>query len=506
MSCKNNIAAIILAAGQGTRMKSSVPKVLHHVAGRPMLWYAATVARQVATQTMAFVVGYGSKQVHAYVEQEKANFEPFAVVEQDKQLGTGHAVQQAYPVLNRNVAEKVHHFLILNGDTPLLTQDTLASLIEYHQSEQASVTLLTTVLPEPAGYGRVIRAQSGHVCRIVEDRDASPEEKHVSEINVGTYVVEAGFLGHALQQLRPQNAQGEYYLTDIVELAVQQGLKVVGRVTNNSLETTGINTRVQLAVAEKEMRRRIGKRLMLGGVTILDPDRVLIDDEVAVGKDSTLYPGVILEGRTIIGEGCIIRSHSRLSNTVLGHQVLIQDSCVLLEARVADEAVIGPFAHVRPGSLIHQKAKIGNFVELKQTEVGEESKVNHLSYLGDTFVGRNVNIGAGTITCNYDGFHKARTRIEDHVFIGSDVQLVAPVTIGEGALIAAGTTVTDDVPANALGISRVAQVNKEGTAARRRAMLASPAAREVAKHSSEEENIPPPANSPQRKDSSGGIP
>ena len=481
-------------------MKSSLPKVLHHVAGRPMLWYAATLARQMATHTVAIVVGHGSKQVQAYLEQEKVNFEPFEVVEQDKQLGTGHAVQQAYPVFNRIASQQAEQFLILNGDTPLLTKETLISLVDYHQAEGATLTLLTTVLPDPGGYGRVIRSPSGEVCRVVEDRDASLEEKNISEINVGTYVVEAGFLGKALAELRPQNAQGEYYLTDIIEMAVQQGRKVVAWATRDSLETTGINTRVHLAVAEKEMRRRICQRLMLAGVTMLDPDRVIIDDGVRVGKDTRLYPGVVLEGQTVIGEGCMIHANSRLSNSVVESGVLVQDSCVLLEAVVEEGAVIGPFAHLRPGSLIHRKAKIGNFVELKQTEVGEGSKVNHLSYLGDTFIGRNVNVGAGTITCNYDGFQKARTRIEDNVFIGSDVQLIAPLTIGEGALIAAGTTVTDDVPANALGVSRVPQINKEGAAARRRALLASSAAQAIAKNQVETKKPSSQPDTPKTKD------
>jgi bifunctional UDP-N-acetylglucosamine pyrophosphorylase/glucosamine-1-phosphate N-acetyltransferase len=487
MNGKKYTAAMILAAGQGTRMKSSLPKVLHHVAGRPMLWYAITLARQVATQTIAVVVGYGAEQVQAYLEQEKVNFEPFEVVKQDKQYGTGHAVQQAYPVFTRNATQKAGQFLILNGDTPLLTKDTLTSLVDFHQSERASLTLLTTVLPDPGGYGRVIRGQSGDVRRVVEDQDASIEEKNISEINVGTYVVDAGFLGKALGQLRPQNSQGEYYLTDIIEMAVQQGLKVAAWATTDSLETIGINTRVHLALAEKEMRRRICRRLMLAGVTMVDPDRVIIDDGIEIGRDTQLYPGVILEGQTVIGEGCIIHSNSRLKNSRVDKSVVIQDSCVLMEAVVEEGAVIGPFAHLRPGSLIHRKAKIGNFVELKHTEVGEESKVNHLSYLGDTYIGRNVNVGAGTITCNYDGFRKARTRIEDDVFIGSDVQLIAPVTIGKGALVAAGTTVTENVPANALGISRVPQTNKEGTAAKRRAMLAASAARAMAKNHGEAE-------------------
>ncbi|MDT3778906.1 bifunctional UDP-N-acetylglucosamine diphosphorylase/glucosamine-1-phosphate N-acetyltransferase GlmU [Nitrospira sp. MA-1] len=502
MSGKKNTAAMILAAGQGTRMKSALPKVLHQVAGRPMLWYAATLARKVATQTVAIVVGHGSEQVQAYLEQEKADFEPFEVVIQEKQLGTGHAVQQAYPVCTRNDANQADQFLILNGDTPLLTQSTLASLVDYHQSEKAGLTILTTVIPESHGYGRVVRGPSGEIRRVVEHQDASAEERGISEINVGTYVVDASFLGKALSQLRPQNAQGEFYITDIIEMAVQQGLKVAGWVTNDYLETTGINTREHLAIAEKEMRRRICQRLMLSGVTMLDPERVIVDDGVEVGRDTSLYPGVMLEGRTVIGTNCVIHGNSRLNNCLVGNNVLIQDSCVLLDAQIEEGAVIGPFAHLRPGSVIHRKGKVGNFVELKQTEVGEGSKVNHLSYLGDTVIGRNVNVGAGTITCNYDGFRKARTQIEDNVFIGSDVQLIAPVTIGEGALIAAGTTVTKNVPPNALGISRVAQINKEGTAAKRREILSSSsAAHTQAKQHDDPEPSSLGSNLQQKKDS-----
>jgi len=471
MSGQNNTSVIILAAGQGTRMKSTLPKVLHRVAGRPMLGYAMVLARHVATNTVAVVVGHGIDQVRAYLSEEKEQGRACLVVEQTEQLGTGHAVQQAYPALTAHSSSLASQYVIMCGDTPLLTADTLSALVAYHQAEGATLTLLSTNLLDPGGYGRVIRGKDGSVCRVVEDRDASPGERMVSEINAGTYVVEAGFLETALGQLPPQNAQGEYYLTDIIEMAVQQGQKVIAWVTKDSLEITGVNTRVHLALAEKEMRRRICERLMLGGVTIVDPDRVMVDHQVTVGRDTVLHPGVSLEGATHVGEACTIRANSRLTNSVLHRGVKVQDACVLQEATVEAEAVIGPMAHLRPGTVIHQRAKVGNFVELKQTEVGEGSKVNHLSYLGDTWIGQNVNVGAGTITCNYDGYRKARTVIEDNVFIGSDVQLIAPVTIGAGALIAAGTTVTENVPADALGISRVRQINKVGTAARRRALL-----------------------------------
>ncbi len=471
MSSQNTTSVIILAAGQGTRMKSTTPKVLHCVAGRPMLGYAMLLARQVATKNVAVVVGHGADHLRTYLEHGKLEFEPYLVVEQTEQLGTGHAVQQAYPALTAHSSLVASQYVIMCGDTPLLTTETLSALVNYHESEHATLTLLTTHLADPTGYGRVLREAQGTVSRVVEDRDASPEQKNVSEINVGTYVVNAKFLENALGRLTPQNAQGEYYLTDIIEMAVQEKQKVVAWVTNDSLETTGVNNRVHLALAEKEMRRRICERLMLDGVTVLDPDRVVVDHQVMVGRDTVLHPGVVLEGKTKVGEYCTIRANSRLTNSEVHRGVTIQDACVLQEARVEDEAVIGPMAHLRPGTVIHEKAKVGNFVELKKTEVGERSKVNHLSYLGDTWIGRNVNVGAGTITCNYDGYRKAKTVIEDNVFIGSDVQLIAPVTIGKGALIAAGTTVTENVPADALGISRVSQITKEGTAARRRALL-----------------------------------
>ncbi len=436
-----------------------------------MLGYAMLQAREIASKNVAVVIGHGADHVRAYLEEEQAQFNPVLVVEQTQQLGTGHAVQLAYPALVRDSSSVASQYVIMCGDTPLLTTKTVSTLVNYHQSEGATLTLLTTILPDPSGYGRVIRGKVGTVCRVVEDRDASPEEKQVSEINVGTYVVEAKFLEKALGQLHPQNAQGEYYLTDIIEMAVQEEKKVVAWVTKDSLETTGVNTRVHLALAEKEMRRRICDRLMLDGVTILDPEHVVVDHQVTVGRDTVLHPGVVLEGQTQVGEQCTIRANSRIANSIVHRGVTIQDTCVLQDSTVEEEAVIGPMAHLRPGTVIHRKAKIGNFVELKKTEVGEGSKVNHLSYLGDTCIGENVNVGAGTITCNYDGYRKAKTIIEDNVFIGSDVQLIAPVTIGAGAIIAAGTTVTENVPADALGISRVSQINKEGTASRRRALL-----------------------------------
>ena len=468
----DSVSVVIMAAGQGTRMKSSIPKVLHPVAGKRMVWYMASLASHVADSVVAIVIGHGSDQVREYLQQEKDSLAPFSIVEQTQQLGTGHAVQQARTIILNDQQHATDRCLILNGDTPLLTEDTVRELLDYHQSTQSVVTILTTVLEDPSGYGRVIRGEESQVLQIVEDRDASKSEKLVQEINVGTYVVNTHFLFECLDSLQPQNVQGEYYLTDIIGIAVNQGHRVSALVTKDVNETIGINTREHLAFAEQEMRKRVGRRWMQEGVTLLDPNRTCIDHEVVIGRDCVLYPDVQLEGKTVLGEGCIVRSHTRISNSTLGNRVQIQDSCVCHEVSIDHEATIGPFAHLRPGTRIGFGAKVGNFVELKKTELGERSKVNHLSYLGDTDVGREVNIGAGTITCNYDGFRKEKTVIEDHVFIGSDTQLIAPITVGRGAIVAAGTTVTQDVPPEALGISRPSQVNKEGAATRKRALHA----------------------------------
>jgi bifunctional UDP-N-acetylglucosamine pyrophosphorylase/glucosamine-1-phosphate N-acetyltransferase len=374
----------------------------------------------------------------------------------------------------------------MNGDTPLLAEDTVRELLRIHRSEGATVTMLTAELDDPAGYGRVIRRQSASVgqsgavpsdvIKIVEDRDATPAERAVKEINVGTYVVSGEFLFPALEKLEPQNAQGEYYLTDIVRMAAAQGQRVVAVTVENPEEGLGVNTRRQLAAAEQAVRRQVRERWLDAGVTMVDPSSVWIDADVTVGKDTVLYPNVTLEGKTEVGEDCVLRSYSRVTDCRIGDRVEILDHCVLSESHVEDDVVLGPFAHLRPGVVVRRKAKVGNFVEMKKSELGEEAKANHLSYLGDAKIGKGVNIGAGTITCNYDGVRKHRTTIGDHVFIGSDTQLVAPVSVGAGAVVAAGTTVTQDVPADSLAISRVTQENRAGWAAKRRLLLARGAA------------------------------
>ena len=439
-----------------------------------MLWYMASLSRRVADSTVAIVIGHGAEEVSAFLDSHKADLLPFSIVEQVEQRGTGHAVQQTQKVLVKNNRCIADQCLILNGDTPLLTEATVRALLAQHGKEKATVTILTANLDDPTGYGRVVRGTDEQVLQIVEDADASEDVRAISEVNVGTYVVDGSFLFKALDELDPKNAQGELYLTDIIQKAVDQGFRVSAMVAHDTHETMGINNREHLAFAEKHMRHRISTKWMHAGVTLVDPDQTHIDDHVRIGQDTTLYPGVSLEGQTRIGAGCVIRANTRITDSTIGDQVLVQDSCVVNGAVVDSGSVIGPFAHLRPGTRLRDRAKVGNFVELKQAELGKMSKANHLSYLGDTTVGQGVNIGAGTITCNYDGYRKERTIIEDEVFIGSDTQLIAPVRVGRGAIVAAGTTLTQDVPPNALGISRQAQVNKQGAAARRRAIYAQP--------------------------------
>ncbi|HEX5647868.1 MAG TPA: bifunctional UDP-N-acetylglucosamine diphosphorylase/glucosamine-1-phosphate N-acetyltransferase GlmU [Nitrospira sp.] len=483
------LGVVVMAAGLGTRMRSKRAKVLHRVAGQPMVLYAVDLALQVAGHRVAVVVGHQADEVRQVIQEGiagKAAAESVAVVEQAEQLGTGHAVLQSRPVFTRAKEPRATSYLILNGDTPLLKERTVRELLRVHQSEGATVTILTASLDDPTGYGRVIRRQSdgGHqgglasseVLKIVEDRDATPAERAVKEINVGTYVVSGEFLFAALDKLEPHNAQGEYYLTDIVRMAVTQRQKVVAVSLQDADEGLGVNTRRQLAAAERVVRRQICERWLDAGVTMLDPASVWIDAGVAVGRDTVLHPYVTLEGATHIGEDCVLRSHSRLTDCRLGDRVEILDHCVLRESVIEDDAVLGPFVHLRPGVSVRRKAKVGNFVEMKKTDLGEGAKANHLSYLGDATIGKGVNIGAGTITCNYDGVHKHHTTIGDNVFVGSDTQLVAPVTVGAGAVIAAGTTVTQDVPADALAIARAVQENRADWAAKRRLMLARSAA------------------------------
>jgi bifunctional UDP-N-acetylglucosamine pyrophosphorylase/glucosamine-1-phosphate N-acetyltransferase len=460
-------SAIVIAAGRGKRMRSKTAKVLHPVAGRPLLWYTVSLAGRVADARVVVVIGYQAERVRAFLEQ--AEFEPFDVAVQRDQLGTGHAVQQAQAALMPNGKAASRHCLILNADTPLLGLATVKRLLARHEKEKAVLTLLSMELPEPRGYGRVVRSEKGQVVKVAEEADATKAEHAIHEVNAGTYVVDTSFLFKALVRVRAQNAQGEYYLTDVVGLAVAEGRRVAALKTSGFEECLGVNTREHLACVEEAMRDRIRARWLNAGVTMLDPRTTFIDDAVTIGMDTVLHPGVTLEGRTQIGADCVIRSASRVANSVVGKAVTIQDSSVVDHAVIEDHAVIGPFAHVRPGAVLRKQARVGNFVEVKNTELGAGSKANHLTYLGDTTVGKRVNIGAGTITCNYDGYNKDRTTIEDEAFIGSDTQLIAPVKVGKGAVVGSGSTITEDVPADALVLSRSPQVTKEDWAAKRRA-------------------------------------
>ena len=456
------LAVIILAAGQGTRMRSKLAKVLHLVGGRPMILYAIELAQSVTKGGkghIALVTGHQAEKIKDVITE----YDVVPVV-QTRRLGTGHAVAQAQPVFQAGEEWRKRRFLILSGDTPLLTQSTVRRMLAHHDAERATVTILTAHLQHPNGYGRIVRGRDGYIWRIMEDKDATPAERRISEINAGTYIVEGDFLFPALTQLKPGNAQKEYYLTDIVSVAVGRGKRVAAYPADDAVEALGINTRNELAEAERLMRARIRDRLMAAGVTFLAPETSFVDADVRIGRDSVIHPHTTLEGRTTIGEDCVIRSHSRIAESVLRGGVTVLDSCIIEGARLEESCVVGPFARLRPGTIIGRAARVGNFVELKKTELGVGSKANHLSYLGDAQIGKRVNIGAGTITFNYDGNNKHQTVIGDDVFIGSDVSLVAPVRIGRGAIVGAGSVVTDDVPAEALALGRARQVLKSGGA------------------------------------------
>jgi bifunctional UDP-N-acetylglucosamine pyrophosphorylase / glucosamine-1-phosphate N-acetyltransferase len=473
------LAVVVMAAGLGKRMQSKHAKVLQPIAGRAMVLYSVELGLRVAGIRLVVVVGHQADRVGQVIKEATAGnngHTPVSIVEQQELLGTGHAVLQTRPLFTGSGRAIPEHFLILNGDTPLLQEATIRQLLLVHQKEQAAVTILTALLDDASGYGRVVREPSSgnRVLRIVEDGDADANEKLICEINVGTYVVDGNFLFSAIEQLQPTNVQREYYLTDIVQAAVQQGRPVAAVLLDDPNEGLGVNTRRQLAEAELAVRRQIRDRWMDAGVRMIDPPSTWIDARVTIGKDTVLYPNVMLEGRTTIGEDCIVRSGTRITDCVVGNGVEILDHCVFRESHIEDGATLGPFTHLRPHVMVRKGAKIGNFVEAKKTDLGEGSKANHLSYLGDTKIGKGVNIGAGTITCNYDGMRKAETVIGDGVFIGSDTQLIAPVTVGAGSVIAAGTTVTENVPDDSLVISRLPQVTRPGWAAKRRAMLESP--------------------------------
>ena len=447
------LQAIILAAGKGTRMKSDLVKVMHPLGERPMLCWPIAAARAAEAARIVLVVGHQADTVRQHFSAAP----DLAFAEQTEQLGTGHAVAAA-----RDACTTDGHVMILCGDVPLIRPSTLRAFFAYHQERNAAVTVMTTHLANPSGYGRVVKREGAHITRIVEDKDATPEERDLTEINAGIYCVRADFLFEAVASLKNNNAQGEYYLTDIIAAAHEAGLTCLAFPIMDSLEVMGVNDRVQLAQAASIIRQRVNERLMREGVTLIDPLTTYIDDGVEIGRDTIIYPNTQISGRTRIGSHCRIESSVAISNCTIGDWVTIKVGSVMDEATIGDEAAIGPMAHLRPGSQLGPHVKIGNFVETKKIIMGEGSKASHLTYLGDAEIGSDVNIGCGTITCNYDGVRKHKTVIGDGVFVGSDVQLVAPVTVGANSLIAAGTTVTKDIPPDSLAIARTPQVNKEG--------------------------------------------
>ncbi len=449
----NELTAIILAAGEGKRMRSSQPKVLHRLCGRPLVAYPLRAARSVADR-LVVVVGPDAGDLADVLGPDAQ------VAEQRERLGTGHAVLQAQPFCGDGAV------LVLPGDAPLLSAATVERLVAHHRTTRAAATMLTAAVDEPRGYGRILR-QGGRVAGIVEERDATDDQKAITEINTSVYCFEARRLWSALAKVRPDNDQGEYYLTDVIAILARAGERIEALATTDPVEALGVNDRKQLAALAAIQRQRILDRLMEDGVTIVDPASTYVEDTVSIGPDTIVYPHVVIEGNTTIGGDCVIGAGCQVSGSRLADRVALKPYCVIADSVVDTGASLGPFCHLRPQSHVGAHARIGNFVELKKTRMGRGAKANHLAYLGDATVGDDVNVGAGTITCNYDGVAKHATTIEDGAFIGTNASLVAPITIGAGAYVGAGSVITKDVPAGALAVARGHQVVKDGWATRR---------------------------------------
>ncbi len=446
----NDICALILAAGMGTRMKSSLPKVLHTVNGVSMIEQVIRLCRAAGCNDVAAITGFQGALVRETVG------DGISYVEQKEQLGTGHAVMQAADYLKHHVG----YVLVICGDTPLLRAETIRRLIEECREAKAAAAVLTAVMDDPFGYGRVLRDDAGHMTRIVEQKDGTPDELAVREINTGTYCFEISSLLAALPKLNCQNAQGEYYLTDVFEILIQSGQIVLPIVAPDADETMGVNSRAQLAAASAILRRRKAEALMADGVTLIDPAAVYIEQDVEIGRDTVIYPGTILQGKVIIGEHCVIGPDTQLTNVRCGNGNRL-NRVYAHDCTMGDDNEIGPFVHLRPDTKLANGVKIGNFVEVKNSNVGNGTKLPHLIYCGDSDLGENVNFGCGTVTVNFDGKEKHRCQVDDHAFIGCNTNLVAPVHIGERAFTAAGSTVTKDVPAKALAVARAKQKNIE---------------------------------------------
>lgn len=445
----SNVFAVILAAGQGTRMKSKLYKVLHPVCGKPMVQHVVDHIQTLDVNRIVTVVGHGAEKVQQQLG-DKSEY-----VLQAEQLGTAHAVQQAEAILGNEEGTT----LVVCGDTPLIRPETMQALFEHHQATNAKATILTAIAENPTGYGRILRGNNGQVEQIVEQKDASAEQQSVREINTGTYCFDNKLLFETLKLVKNDNAQGEYYLPDVIEILQKQGDIVEAYVTDNFEETLGVNDRVALSQAETLMRTRINEKHMRNGVTIIHPETTHISADAVIGRDTVIQPGSMIEGTTVIGEDCIIGPNTQIIDSRVGDRTTIHSS-VVRESAIAEDTAIGPFAHIRPLSDIGSHVKIGNFVEVKKSKLDHGSKVSHLSYIGDAEIGSNVNIGCGSITVNYDGKNKFKTIIEDDVFVGCNTNLVAPVKVGKGSFIAAGSTITKEVPEDALAIARARQENK----------------------------------------------
>ncbi|QWU18142.1 bifunctional UDP-N-acetylglucosamine diphosphorylase/glucosamine-1-phosphate N-acetyltransferase GlmU [Paenibacillus sophorae] len=445
--------AVVLAAGQGKRMKSKLYKVLHPVCGKPMVGHVLDTVKATGCQRSIVVVGHGAEAVQAYLG-DSAEY-----VLQETQLGTGHAVKQAKDLLGGEEGT----LIVAYGDTPLITPETLTKLMTLHEERKAAATILTAVMEDPAGLGRIIRTEDGELLKIVEQKDCTPAEDAIREINTGIYCFDNAKMFAALDKVTNHNAQQEYYLTDVIGILREQGEIVLAFQTDDAVESIGVNDRVALSEAEHHMRQRIARRHMLGGVTIIDPASTYIGAEVTIGADTVIYPGTLLKGNTVIGENCVIGPSSEIENSRIMDGAQVKHS-VLNDAEVGARTSVGPFAYLRPGSVLGEDVKIGDFVEIKKATIGDGSKVSHLSYVGDASVGKNVNVGCGAITVNYDGFNKSITEIGDDAFIGSNVNLIAPVTVGKGAYVVAGSTITRSVSEGDLAIARQRQENKPGYA------------------------------------------
>lgn len=444
------LGVVILAAGQGSRMRSNLPKVLHKLAGKSLLAHVVDTAEAVHSEHTTVVYGHGGEQVKAAFSQKKLEW-----CKQSEQLGTGHAVMQAVPGL-----ANVDSVMVLYGDVPLIAEETLNRLLE--AAKETELALLTVTLENPTGYGRIVRDVAGRVCKIVEQKDANATELMIKEVNTGIMAVNRACLERWLDRTNNNNAQGEYYLTDIIELAVSDGVDVAAVSPASEEEVMGVNDRVQLAHLERHYQRDQAEQLMRAGVTLADPNRFDLRGSLVTGRDVLIDINVVIEGDVELGDGVSIGPNCTLKNSKIAANTEILANCVIDDAEVGAASVIGPFARLRPGTRLAEKTKIGNFVEIKKADIGVGSKVNHLSYVGDATIGSNVNIGAGVITCNYDGANKFRTIIGDDVFIGSDSQLVAPVEIGSGSTIGAGSTITRKTPAGKLSLSRSKQITIDG--------------------------------------------